>query len=46
MGEVMAERDRLERWCDEHNHKMGLIRTVGTLIVLVMQALILYKVSR
>jgi len=46
MGEVMEERDRLERWCDEHNHKMGLIRTVGTFIVIVIQIVILYKVSR
>jgi len=46
MGEVMEERDRLERWCDKHNHKMGLIRTIGGVVVFILQVVILYKVSR
>jgi len=41
----VEQRDKLERWCDEHNHKMGLFRTVGTAIVLVIQVVILIRLD-
>lgn len=37
-------RDRLERFIDEHNHKLELVRTVGSIIAAVTGLLVFLKV--
>ena len=38
-------RNRLERKLDEYNHTMELIRTVLPLVILVIQVIILMKIT-
>lgn len=33
----MKYRDKFEIWCDRHNHKMGLVRTLVGLLILGLQ---------
>ena len=39
------KRNRLERKLDEYNHTMELIRTVLPLVILVIQVIILVKIT-
>lgn len=39
--EEKENRDCFEKWCDRHNHKMALGRTVFGLIILLLQLYIL-----
>jgi|TARA_B100001057_G_scaffold10136_1_gene9583 hypothetical protein len=39
------KRNRLERKLDEYNHTMELIRTVLPLVILVIQVIILMKIT-
>jgi len=41
----MNKRNKLERKLDEYNHTMELIRTVVPIVVLVLQLIILWKIS-
>tara|TARA_B100000287_G_scaffold426273_1_gene473898 strand:- start:1022 stop:1150 length:129 start_codon:yes stop_codon:yes gene_type:complete len=42
---MMNKRNKLERKLDEYNHTMELIRTVVPIVVLVLQLIILWKIS-
>jgi len=37
-------RDSFELWVDRHNHKFELVRTLASIIGLIMSSLILYRV--
>lgn len=37
-------RDSFELWVDRHNHKFGLIRTLTSIIGLIMSSIIMLKV--
>ena len=41
---MKKDRSKLERKLDEVNHTMELIRTVGPLVILVVQIIILTKI--
>lgn len=38
----MKYRDKFEIWCDRHNQKMGLLRTVFALAILALQLYLLF----
>jgi hypothetical protein len=40
-----AKRNKLERKLDEYNHTMELIRTIVPVVVIVLQVIILVKIS-
>ena len=42
---VKAKRNKLERKLDEYNHTMELIRTIVPVVVIVLQVIILVKIS-
>jgi hypothetical protein len=42
---IMAKRNKLERKLDEYNHTMELIRTIVPIAVLVLQIIILVRLT-
>ena len=40
-----SKRHKIERWLDKYNHIMEFIRTIIQVMVLIMQAIILFKIS-
>tara|TARA_Y100000310_G_scaffold153804_1_gene153337 strand:- start:14100 stop:14267 length:168 start_codon:yes stop_codon:yes gene_type:complete len=41
---LAAPKDNYERWIDKHNHKLELIRTVGSVIAAITGLLVFLKV--
>jgi len=45
-GKKIQKRNKLERKLDEYNHTMELIRTIVPIAVLVLQVIILMRLTR
>ena len=41
---ITAPKDNYERWIDRHNHKLELVRTVGSVIAAITGLLVFLKV--
>ena len=41
---LLSPKDNYERWIDKHNHKLELIRTIGSIIAAITGLLVLLKV--
>ncbi len=41
---ISSNRGRFEKWCDRHNHKMALIRTMMSTLAALASLAVLWKV--
>jgi len=43
-GRLASPKDNYERWIDKHNHKLELVRTIGSIIAAITGLLVFLKV--
>jgi hypothetical protein len=41
---LLSPKDNYERWIDKHNHKLELVRTIGSIIAAITGLLVFLKV--